>query len=146
MSESQVCACGHSRSVHHSGKSCAQPGCECDGFTRSSLKEVPQISSPQRDSGVEKAIRAERASRYGDHHEGHTNVGKAWTAIIQQHYGIKLPHDLPAHEVALMLGCNKLLRAATPGGEHHEDNYDDARVYVQLARESAERTQGGSNS
>jgi hypothetical protein len=82
-------------------------------------------------------IRAERSKRYGDHVPGHQNLGMAWTGLIQNHYGIRLPHPLPAFLVELMMVASKANRAAVnPAGR---DNYKDGRIYFAMAEEAASK-------
>jgi hypothetical protein len=86
------------------------------------------------DNQVEATI-AERAKIYGDPHDSHVNIGLAWTGLIQQHYGISLPHPLPAYVVALMMVDCKASRAVRGGSPVHDDNYVDMEAYKQFARE-----------
>lgn len=69
----------------------------------------------------------ERGKIYGDPELSHENIGLSWTGIIQQHYGIRLPHALPAWLVELMMGAFKVNRSARV---YHEDNYVDFEAYV----------------
>ena len=89
------------------------------------------------DAENEAKIREEKAKQYGPATFGHANLGLLWTALLQNHYQIKLDHPIPADLAMLMLAANKLNRGATPT-PGHQDDYDDARVYVQLAREARE--------
>jgi len=73
---------------------------------------------------------AERGKVYGDPTLSHENIGLAWTAKIQQHYGIRLPHTIPAWLVELMMVDFKTQRAARV---YHADNFTDARAYLQFA-------------
>ena len=85
----------------------------------------------------DKKIRASRASRYGDHVAGHRNLGLLWTGILQNHYGIRLAHPLPAHLVETLMACNKLNRIAVdPKGRDH---YADGRIYITMAEEAARK-------
>lgn len=73
---------------------------------------------------------AERGKVYGDPKDSHTNIGLAWTGLIQQHYGIKFDHPIPAFVVALMLVQFKASRSAKV---YHADNFIDAHAYVKFA-------------
>lgn len=77
------------------------------------------------------AVTAERASVYGEPHLSHANIGLGWTGLIQQHYGIKLDHPLPAFLVELMMASFKLARSTR---KFHDDNYLDAANYLRFAR------------
>jgi hypothetical protein len=80
----------------------------------------------------------QRGSVYGEPHLSHDNIGLCWTAAIQQHYGIRLPHTLPSHVVELMMCQFKLQRSMRV---FHEDNYVDLRAYAGFA-EHAQRCPG----
>lgn len=73
---------------------------------------------------------AERGKVYGDPCLSHENIGLSWTGLIQQHYGLRLDHPLPAWLVELMLVQFKVQRAARV---FHADNFVDARAYLQFA-------------
>jgi hypothetical protein len=75
-------------------------------------------------------IIAERSKVYGDSRLSHENIGLSWTALIQQHYGMTLPHPLPDWLVELMMVGFKLNRSARV---YHADNYLDANAYLQFA-------------
>lgn len=72
-------------------------------------------------------LQAERGKVYGDPELSHENIGLAWTGAIQQHYGIRLEHPLPAWLVELMMGQFKIQRACRV---FHQDNFDDLAVYT----------------
>lgn len=46
-----------------------------------------------------KKLEAKRGEVYGDPALSHTNIGLAWTGLIQQHYGITLAHPIPNYLV-----------------------------------------------
>jgi len=75
---------------------------------------------------------AERGKVYGDPLESHTNIGMAWTGLIQQHYGITLAHPLPASLVAQMLVAFKNQRSAKV---YKDDNYLDMAAYAKFAEQ-----------
>jgi len=91
----------------------------------------------------EKKIFEERGSLYGEGTEAHTNLGLIWTGLIQNHYRIKLPYPLPPDLVLLMFVGSKANRAAC----HTtllDDNYDDGKIYMEMARKAKhDRTRGG---
>lgn len=76
---------------------------------------------------------AERGKVYGEPHLSHLNIGLAWTGAIQQHYGLELPHPLPASVVELMMVQFKAHRAVRV---YHADNYVDLKAYAKFAEES----------
>ena len=87
---------------------------------------------------VKETIR-QRGQVYGDPSKSHTNIGLSWTGIIQQHYGLVLPHALPDYVVELMMVVLKLQRSCRV---YKEDNYIDARAYLQFAEEDQKRCTG----
>lgn len=80
----------------------------------------------------------ERGKIYGDPYDSHVNIGKTWTALIQQHYGQTLPHDIPASLVAQMMSAFKIQRSARV---FHEDNYIDLSAYSGFACDFQKREQ-----
>jgi hypothetical protein len=80
-------------------------------------------------------IKVERGQVYGEPHHSHKNIGLAWTALIQQHYGITLDHPIPHWLVELMMVQFKTQRAARV---FHRDNYDDLANYAEFARHGQE--------
>lgn len=78
------------------------------------------------------AVIDERGKVYGDPQESHGNIGLTWTAIIQQHYGIKLEHPIPDFVVALMMTAFKVQRSARV---YKDDNYVDMHAYARFAEE-----------
>ena len=69
----------------------------------------------------------ERGLIYGEPELSHENIGLAWTGLLQQHYGLRLDHPLPAWLVELMMAAFKIHRAARV---FHEDNYMDLEAYA----------------
>jgi hypothetical protein len=98
-------------------------GSNANGFPTASMDKVTETI-------------AERGKVYGDPHNSHENIGLSWTALIQQHYGLKLDHPLPAHLVAQMMVTFKMQRAARV---YHADNYIDAHAYAKFAEDSQQR-------
>ena len=104
---------------------------------------MPTKPNKQSREEREAAVKVDRERQYGNATFGHGNLGEMWTAVIQQHYGIKVDHPLPAHVVELMMALNKVNRAVRGGGPLQDDDYDDGRIYFELAhnaRLEAERS------
>lgn len=74
----------------------------------------------------------ERGKVYGDPKLSHENIGLAWAGLIQQHYGIRLDHPLPAFLVSLMMVDFKASRSARV---FHADNFVDLRAYCKFAED-----------
>jgi hypothetical protein len=74
---------------------------------------------------------AEREKMYGDAFQCHTNIGQVWAGILGNWQGVHVD-DIPADVVALMLAGMKLVRSTRV---YHEDNYLDARNYVNFAEQ-----------
>lgn len=81
-----------------------------------------------------RTLRTERAKVYGDARESHANIGKAWGAALER-AGYIVGQPVPEHLVAAMMVMLKVLRGITSGGEHRQDSYDDAKVYVDFVSE-----------
>ena len=76
-----------------------------------------------------------RQARYGTFIQAHANLGLLWTGLIQNHFRIKLPASLPSHLVLLMMVASKLNRAvAEKGLLVDEENYDDGKIYLEMAK------------
>ena len=76
---------------------------------------------------------AERGKVYGDPHLSHTNIGLAWTGILQSHFEMELPHAIPASVVELMMVDLKVIRSAR---FRKDDTYVDAHAYLGFAENS----------
>lgn len=74
----------------------------------------------------------ERSSIYGPPVESFNNIGLAFTAILQQHYGLTFDHPIPGWLASLMLAQFKNQRAARV---FHADNYVDGHAYLRFAEE-----------
>lgn len=74
----------------------------------------------------------ERGKVYGDPYLSHVNIGLAWTALIQHHYGIELSHSIPASLVARMMLALKNQRSSIV---YKEDNFIDAAAYLRFSEE-----------
>lgn len=81
---------------------------------------------------VVRAIVEERGKVYGDPYPSLRNIGLAWTAVIQQHYQIDLPHPIPASRVAMMMAVFKVQRSAL---HYKDDNYIDLKAYAGFAEQ-----------
>ena len=86
-------------------------------------------------SQVDETIK-ERGRVYGDPSHSHENIGLAWTGLIQQSYGIKLPYPLPDWLVELMMVSFKVQRSARV---YHADNYIDLAAYAKFAEEDQKK-------
>lgn len=75
-------------------------------------------------------IIAERSEVYGDPDLGFTNIGLHFTALIQQHYGMVLPHPIPNWMSALMLATFKGHRCARVFSEDNFIDWDAYRKFV----------------
>jgi len=82
------------------------------------------------------AIRKQRTAQYGNFQEGNRNQGLLWTAMIQNYFGIRLPHSIPADLVSMMMAGMKAMRAVSKGVPFHGDNYVDMINYTKMAAES----------
>jgi len=87
-------------------------------------------------SKKEKAIQKIRTKRYGqDFTRNHQNLGLIWTGILQSYYEIQFPEMMPSHVVLLMMAASKINRASTEKGKLlDEENYDDGKIYLELAK------------
>jgi len=98
--------------------------------------------SDQPAQSAEEAARvyAERDALYGDATAGHRNFGLLITAILQQHYGIVLPHPVPPR-IALLINAACKLNRACLETSNKADDYVDLIRYVQLADEARKEGQ-----
>ena len=79
-----------------------------------------------------KDILTEKAEVYGPPEIAMVNIGKIWTAILDQNTDIIMSHDIPGEIVALMLAGMKLARLGrTP---EHEDSMKDAHGYLDIVK------------
>ena len=110
----------------------AEPGQGRDALTR-------VVDASARSADLVAATIAERGKVYGAPHESHVNIGLSWTGLIQQHYGIKLDHPLPASVVELMMA---LLKAHRSARVYRQDNFVDFHAYADFAEESQQIESG----
>ena len=94
------------------------------------------ISLVSKHSDIISTTIAERGKVYGDPSLSHENIGLSWTGIIQQHYGMKLPHVMPDYLVELLMVAFKTHRAARV---YHADNYVDLAAYAKFAEADQKR-------
>ena len=76
-------------------------------------------------------VLAERGAGYGPPDRQWPEIGNAWTALLQDHYNIDLPHAIPGHVAALMMDMMKTFRAVHA---YKDDNYLDKGGYSQIAQ------------
>lgn len=103
---------------------------------RDSIEEVEEElkqDNAQLAENIEQRVLDDRKKSYPDANAGHTNLGLAWTGLIQNHYGIVLKEPLPAELVLLMMAASKANRCAVAS---REDDYIDLRNYARLAKEA----------
>ena len=74
----------------------------------------------------------QRARDYGPPEINMTGIGLIWTAQLRNHYGMADLPVLSGQMVALMMAGLKLNRLAKSPG--HQDSYDDADGYLEIAR------------
>ena len=96
------------------------------------MTDDERLSAAESNDIVARTI-AERGKVYGDPHQSHTNLGLAWTGLLQAHFEIELPHPIPASVVELMMVDLKIIRSAR---FRKEDTYIDARAYLGFAENS----------
>lgn len=94
--------------------------------------------------GSKLSIRHKRERIYGDAYQNHKTLSKMVTALLEQHYQIDLPHDLPGHMMALIMTLVKANRSATPLA-FNPDNYVDGMAYFQIAEEVDDRNPKNKN-
>lgn len=82
---------------------------------------------------------SERTKVYGDPLLSHECIGLAFTALIQQHYGMRLGHPLPASLVARMMLALKNQRSSLV---YHKDNFTDAEAYLRFSEQFQRRELG----
>lgn len=79
------------------------------------------------------ALKRERQKVYGDPRENHDGIAKMWACLLQPHAeAIARQEPIPAATVALMMAALKINRCRRV---FHQDNYDDARCYLDFAEE-----------
>jgi len=89
----------------------------------------------------EQAVFEKRNTRYRiGFVNAHENLGLIWTGLIQSYYGIKLSEPLPSHLVLTMMSASKLNRAVSEKKMPDEDNYDDGKIYLELAKNAKKET------
>lgn len=76
-------------------------------------------------------INGDRADQYGNAHDTHQRIANMWNTLVFRDPGSRIE----AHDVALMMICVKLVRAAKNPG--YADSYIDIAGYAALAAEMA---------
>jgi Domain of unknown function (DUF6378) len=94
----------------------------------------PHASSPE---NVREKLRRERGARYGDVFINQSTIGQMYTAMLEQHYQISLPHPIPGSLAAAFMVLVKLNRAAF--SPNHADNFDDAHNYLDFVQECQQK-------
>lgn len=119
----------------------------CDGFCSScrGKAEQPGQAAAGTPTEVHKAtpppLSPGRHSRYGSQDVNFNGIGRMWTGLLENYYGKKLEKEIPAHLVALMMVVLKCNRAAA-NGQFVDDNFVDAHVYLDIAKECDPRNSG----
>ena len=83
----------------------------------------------------ERKIQKDRANRYGDSKIQHGNLGLIWTGILRQ-AGYVIEPPIPSHIVLLMMVGSKVSRASFEKKLRDTENYDDGKIYFELAKEA----------
>ena len=113
------------------------------------------MNSPDKDEAWEKlvagraaeggcAIVDRRRAMYGDATHGHASLGKIWTGLVEQHYGITLAEPMPAHLVAAMMVGLKLARCCVD--PTNRDTRLDIHGYATLLTDHLEELDSTSSS
>lgn len=86
----------------------------------------------------EQKIFEQRQKRYGHFIDAHENLGLVWTGLIQNYFRIKLSEPIPSHLVLLMMAASKLNRAVAEKDLPDSDNYNDNKIYIEMAKQAKE--------
>ncbi len=116
-----------------------------EGMSPERAKDILDSVFPAKDSPVplrntpppipsDEEIIEVRGEQYGDFRLSQRLAGKGITAILESHYQMDLPHEIPGHVVSLIMAQLKILRAALPFRFDH-DHYIDARNYITFAQQ-----------
>ena len=85
----------------------------------------------------EARISLERRQVYGDPYQNHAGIAAAWAGVLQVWAPrIARGDALPPHVIAILMGQLKMNRCRL---QHHQDNYDDASVYMTFASSFQQR-------
>lgn len=91
-------------------------------------------------SRVERQVQKTRQKRYkGTTTFNHKNLGMIWTALLRSYYGHEDMPILSPQMVLLMMAASKLNRAAREDEKKplvDQDNFIDAKIYIELARQA----------
>jgi len=77
-------------------------------------------------------VTEDRGKVYGDLLSTFAATGKALTALLEAHYEIKLPHDIPPHVAGQVMVIIKALRASK-NYDYNEDSYIDEMNFARLS-------------
>lgn len=83
---------------------------------------------------VQRKVMRKRQKVYGPPGPNFVAFGKAVTALLEAHFQVKLPHEIPPHVASLIYAQGKLLRMALPFA-YNGDSAVDAKAYVDIAEE-----------
>lgn len=92
------------------------------------------------DSSKLEAILKDRGEVYGPADHNMRSTGHIIRGILEAHFQIKLPGEIPPHIVAAIFVGSKLARIAVPF-KFNEDNFDDAHNYLTLGARLDPRNQ-----
>lgn len=96
------------------------------------LRVPPPPSSTPPDDPKLTAIKDSRQQVYGPPRENHEGIAQMWASILQPWAPVIARCDpLPPHIIALLMTLLKINRMRLV---FHEDNYDDASIYLSFAR------------
>ncbi len=101
------------------------------------LKSLCLKKEKEMKQGIKEGIMSERQERYGDPSVNMSTTGKMFTGMLEQHFGEPLPGFIPGYIVALMHVTIKVSRMCHRS-PLHQDNYDDAHNYLEIARKLQE--------
>jgi hypothetical protein len=97
-----------------------------------SAEEVNEAADQLGQSHLDEII-AERQKVYGEPKQNHQFIAQAWTGLLHPHAeAIARGEPVPAHTVALMMAALKVDRMRLT---FHQDNFDDAEVYLKFAQQ-----------
>lgn len=83
-----------------------------------------------------KQVREERQPIHGDFRDNLRQTGRTWAALLSNHLQFNVP-DLPPHVVAAMMVSFKLERAVRPFQKEDNEDWCDARNYLDVGEETA---------
>ena len=84
---------------------------------------------------AQRLVHGDRGADYGHPGVDYRAVGRMWAAILERHFGFKVP-DIDPRIAALMMVAVKLSREA---GKHKRDNCTDMAGYAECVQMIADR-------